>query len=160
MFVRWSEMQFDTTHYSIKACGDWMWEHALAGWRPYFIVIMFKPLNGSDEGVIAQMKRAIERDFYSSLCKRFSRHPNQPSQQDKLPMMWLFPDLPVGRRIRKPRSGKCSSTAMASTTMEHLCFRQFHDLRETSSSTSTATRMFMCAGRLSGLTFRKLNSWT
>jgi len=100
MYVRWSEVD-DNTHYSIKACADWVWEHVLEGWRSYLITNMFEPLNGNQEAVIAQMKRAMERDFYSSLCKRFSRHPRKPNQQDRLPRLWLFPDFPVFKMDKK-----------------------------------------------------------
>lgn len=100
MYFRWSEVD-DNTHYSIRACADWVWEHVLEGWRPYLITIMFEPLNGTQEAVITQMKRALERDLYSSLCKRFSRHPRKPSQQDRLPRLWLFPDFPVFKANKK-----------------------------------------------------------
>lgn len=100
MFFRYSEVD-DGTPSSIRACIDWVWVNALKGWTPYLITIMFEPLNGDQEAVIDQMKRAMEGNLYSSLCKRFSRHPRKLSQQDCLPRLWLFPDLPTWKMDAK-----------------------------------------------------------
>jgi len=100
MLFRWSLVD-DGTHYSIRACSDWAWDHVLKGWVPYLITIMFEPLSGDQEAVIAQIKRAMEDNLYSSLCKRFSRHPRKPNQQDRIPRLWLFPDFPVFKMDKK-----------------------------------------------------------
>lgn len=78
----------------IKGCTQWMEEGVLRGCKLYYVNIMFGPLRLPQSQIIPCMKKAIEK-FYGRFCTEFSRDPRAPSQQDKLPQFWLFPDLPV-----------------------------------------------------------------
>src|SRR3982750_706217 len=84
-----------------EACQLWMANGLMEGCSLYYINIMFARLQGGQHGIVAQMHKAIEKGFYGPLCTRFCRHPPAAPEQDKLPRLWLFPDLPV----RKGRDG-------------------------------------------------------
>lgn len=97
--IRYSKMDLEKMdNPMIKGCADWMWEYGINGWRPYYLNIMFQPYPGHRQAVLDQMKRAICVGFYARLCTEFAHHPTKPSQQKKLPMLWLFPDRPVWKQ--------------------------------------------------------------
>ncbi len=85
----------------ITGCADWMWSWGLQGWKPYYVNFMFKPFAGNGDAVAQQMRTAIENGFYPVFCKRFASHPTKPSQQKKLPKLWLPHDRPVYKRSNK-----------------------------------------------------------
>jgi hypothetical protein len=95
MGVSYSESNQLEVNPWIKGCASWIWEYWARGWKPYYINFMFQPLPGNVESVVQQMHRAICKGFYSRFCTEFSHHPSKPSQQGRLPMLWLFPDRPV-----------------------------------------------------------------
>src|ERR1035441_4646285 len=101
MVIRYSELDQLPTDPWIRGCADWMWKHGIDGWRPYYINIMFEPFPGNGVAVVEQMKRAICKGFYARFCTEFAHHPSRPSQQGKLPMLWLFPDRHVWKRFNK-----------------------------------------------------------
>jgi hypothetical protein len=88
----------------IQGYSDWIFQECWNGRLPYYINIMFHPLNGaSPELIIAQMQDAIYDCFYPTLCKRFAQHPCRSSQEHLLPRCVLFFDLPVWKRkLDKP----------------------------------------------------------
>jgi hypothetical protein len=104
MPVRYKESERFSENPWIVGCAEWMQEHLNEGWRLYYINIMFKPFSGNAEAVVAQMNRAICQGFYSRLCTEFSHHPTKPSQQMKLPMMWLFPDRHIWKKEKEKKS--------------------------------------------------------
>jgi hypothetical protein len=79
-------------------CTQWITNHVLEGWKPYYINIMFHPLSGSLPTLISTMHHAIHKRFYSRFCTRFVRDPQSISQQQRMPRLMLFPDLPVAKR--------------------------------------------------------------
>ena len=99
--VRYTKLNKLSNEPWIRGFADWMWEWGLQGWKPYYVNFMFEPLAGSGDAVVQQMRRAIEKGFYSEFCKRFASHPTKPSQQMKLPKFWLYHDRPVYKRSRK-----------------------------------------------------------
>jgi hypothetical protein len=100
--IRRSKIDIDQTDNPwIKGCADWVWKQRLNGWGAYYLNIMFQPYPGKPQAGRDQMKRAICKGFYSRYCTEFAHHPTRPSQQNKLPILWLFPDRPIGNRKHK-----------------------------------------------------------
>lgn len=79
----------------IIGCADWVWEQRLSGWDGYYMNFMFRPYPGKPQTIREQMVRAICKGFYSRFCTEFTHHPTKPSQQPRLPRLWLFPDRPA-----------------------------------------------------------------
>jgi hypothetical protein len=91
----------------IQGYSDWIFQECWNGRLPYYINIMFHPLNDSSPDlIIAQMQDAIYDCFYPTLCKRFARHPCRSSQERLLPRGILFFDLPVWKRKRDKPLGR------------------------------------------------------
>lgn len=84
----------------ISGYQKWVRGYVDRGWDPYFISCMFHQLPGSKSSVLRQMSREIER-VYSRLVTRFDRNPRSPAGSQRLPVMVLFPDLPVYKRERQ-----------------------------------------------------------
>jgi hypothetical protein len=78
----------------------WVRGYVDRGWDPYFVSLMFHQLPGSQASVLRQMKGEIER-VYSRLVTRFDRNPRSPAGSQRLPVMILFPDLPVYKREKR-----------------------------------------------------------
>jgi hypothetical protein len=90
----------------IQCYTDWLIQEIHQGRLPYYINIMFHPLNGeSYRALIDQMERAIYKYFYPTLCKQFAHHPGRKSQEYLLPRAMLFADLPVAKRHKELCSG-------------------------------------------------------
>jgi hypothetical protein len=88
----------------IDGCIQWMMNWVSVGWSAYYLNIMFNPLPGSLPTIVSTMHRGIHKGFYCSLCTRFVRNPRSPSEQQRLPKLWLYPDRPGFRRKRKKYS--------------------------------------------------------
>lgn len=79
-------------------CQEWIETHASTGWwTPFYINFMFERLPGSEEAVLGQMRRAIEK-FYGRFSTRFDRTPRAEGSQRHIPRLLLFPDKPVPKR--------------------------------------------------------------
>jgi hypothetical protein len=81
----------------VHAFGDWIIQEVLDGRIPYYINIMFDPLERLTP-VITQMTNAVyasKGSFYGKLCTRFDKHPGRKSRHRFLPHAFLFYDLPV-----------------------------------------------------------------
>jgi hypothetical protein len=79
----------------------WIKENRKDGWTAYYINFMFHSLQGTSKEVLEQMRDAISRDFYSKFLLQFVRHPHSRSAIGSMPILQLFPDLPVRKRTRK-----------------------------------------------------------
>lgn len=75
------------------------------GWQPNLATLMFKPLPGKPRAVIEQMRSEAER-VYSSFLPRVVRRPLLPESADRLPIMIVAPDGPVGKRDKPLASVK------------------------------------------------------
>jgi hypothetical protein len=78
----------------------WVRGYVDRAWDPYFVSLMFHQLPGSQASVLRQMKGEIER-VYTRLVTRFDRNPRSPAGSQRLPLMILFPDLPVYKREKR-----------------------------------------------------------
>lgn len=85
----------------IKGCIQWMQDQVSEGWDPYYVNFMFQPLPGSLPTIIAQMHSGIQAGFYSRFWSEFTRNSRSPSQQHRLPKLWLFPDRPGPKKQKK-----------------------------------------------------------
>jgi hypothetical protein len=83
-----------------EGCQRWIDEHRAEGWTPYYVNFMFRALRGKPEIVLEQMKRSIHKEFYTPFMMRFVRDPHREAEQDRMPRMMLFPDLPVFKQDR------------------------------------------------------------
>lgn len=81
-------------------CQRWVDEHRAKGWTPFYINFMFRALRGKPDVVLEQMKRSIHKEFYTPFMMRFVRDPHREAEQDRMPRMMLFPDLPVFKQDR------------------------------------------------------------
>ena len=81
----------------IQGYGDWVVGEYKRGWTPFYVNIMFEPLNRYQIPVpiIVQMQERIEKSFYPELCRRLLHHPERKGRHRYLPHVILFPDLPV-----------------------------------------------------------------
>jgi hypothetical protein len=82
----------------VHAYGDWIIQELFNGHNPYYINIMFDPLDRRMSTVITQMTDAVyaaKGSFYAKLCSRFDRHPGRKGRNRFLPHAFLFFDLPV-----------------------------------------------------------------
>src|ERR1700691_2278393 len=99
----WAYDQRNTTSDRLQIIGGyqkWVRVYTDRGWGPHHITFMFHQLPGSQASVLRQMKREIER-VYSRLVTRFDRNPRAPARSQFLPVMILFPDLPVYKHEKK-----------------------------------------------------------
>ena len=88
----------------VHAYGDWIIQELLNGHDPYYINIMFDPLDSREVTVITQMTDAVyaaKGSFYAKLCSRFDRHPGRKGRNRFLPHAFLFFDLPVFKYGKK-----------------------------------------------------------
>jgi hypothetical protein len=102
--TRYTAMTINLTSMSsnwINGCTQWITDHVLEGWNPYYINIMFHPLPGSLPTLISTMHHGIRKGFYSQFCTRFARDPRSKSGQQQIPRLWLIPDRPVSKRNGK-----------------------------------------------------------
>ncbi|MEX0827459.1 MAG: hypothetical protein WD005_00740 [Haliea sp.] len=61
---------------------------------------MFAPLRGSQDAVLSQMERELER-VYATMLTRIVRKPSSPANVGKLPIWLACPDLPVPKREKQ-----------------------------------------------------------
>ena len=88
----------------VHAYGDWIIQELFNGHNPYYINIMFDPLDRRMSTVITQMTDAVyaaKGSFYAKLCSRFDRHPGRKGRNRFLPHAFLFFDLPVFKYGKK-----------------------------------------------------------
>jgi hypothetical protein len=76
----------------IEAFVEWMQAYVTAGYKPYFLSFMFKPLPGNITIHLLQMSDEIER-LYSIFITHVVRNPTSPSQQLLRPLLIAAPDL-------------------------------------------------------------------
>ncbi|WP_155809773.1 hypothetical protein [Bradyrhizobium sp. URHA0013] len=82
----------------IPGLNEWILDHASTDWwSPFYINFMFERLPGSEEAVLAQMRKAIEK-YYGRSSTRFDRAPRSAHSQSRIPRLLLFPDKPVAKR--------------------------------------------------------------
>lgn len=81
-----------------EGCKQWIEEHRDSGWNAYYLNIMFNALRGTPDGILDQMKDAIHKEFYAPFMTRFVRDPHRKAEQERMPRLLLFPDLPVPKR--------------------------------------------------------------
>src|SRR3954471_16129722 len=67
----------------------------------YFLTFMFHPLPGNRENQIRMMSRDIGA-FYKRLLMRALRGPRSELHQNKRPLLFASPDLPIYKRIKDP----------------------------------------------------------
>lgn len=67
------------------------------GWHPHLATLMFAPLPGKPESVIAQMRAEAER-VYRIFLPRVVRRPLASGSAGRLPILIAAPDGPVGKR--------------------------------------------------------------
>lgn len=79
---------------------EWMYRLISEGWTLYYVNFMFGPLSGPPRIIVQEMKRAITK-FYGRFSLQFVRNGRAPSAQGRLPIIWLFPDLPVFKYMKQ-----------------------------------------------------------
>lgn len=84
----------------IQSTTDWLLDFSEDGYSIYYVNFMFHPLGFSQRAILPRMAEAIDR-FYSTLVKRFTHHPKALAEQARLPLMMLWPDLPVMKGKKK-----------------------------------------------------------
>ena len=89
----WSGNQTDPAAVWIKGCTEWMCKWVFKGWKLYYLNFMFEPLRGPPSAIIPQMRRGIYK-FYGRFCTEFVHDGRANSEQERMPQLWLFPDLP------------------------------------------------------------------
>ena len=70
------------------------------GYDPYLIDFMFRQLPGGQKSIREQMRQEIER-AYAKLAMQFDDHPGSEGREHRLPLMLLFPGLPVFKHKKK-----------------------------------------------------------
>ena len=53
------------------------------------------PLHGTTTEILEQMKDAIYREFYIPFMTKFVRDPHRKAEQEWMPRLRLYPDLPM-----------------------------------------------------------------
>jgi hypothetical protein len=100
----WSDNQTDPAGVWIKGCAQWIYDLVFKGWKLYYVNFMFEPLRGPPSAIIPQMRRGIHK-FYGRFCTEFIHNGRAKTEQERMPQLWLFPDLPVhknkGSSLRK-----------------------------------------------------------
>lgn len=97
---KWSRNQPDTADFWIKGTTEWMYEWMAQGWRLYYVNFMFEPFRGPSAGIVPYMWKGITK-FYGRFCLEFVHDGRAQSEQKRLPMLSLFPDLPVNKTEKK-----------------------------------------------------------
>jgi hypothetical protein len=90
----WSSNQIDPAQIWIKGCTQWIQELVSKGWKLYYVNFMFEPLHVPTAEIVLKMRRGIHK-FYGRFCTRFIHDGRAKSEQERMPMFLLFPDLPV-----------------------------------------------------------------
>jgi hypothetical protein len=78
----------------IEASVEWVQSYVAAGYKPYLLSFMFKPLPGTITIHLLQMSDEIER-LYSIFTNHIVRNSSSPSQQLLRPVLIAAPDLLV-----------------------------------------------------------------
>lgn len=91
---KWSSNQADSAQIWIKGCTQWMQEWVSKGWGLYYVNFMFEPLHVPAAAIVPTMRRGIHK-FYGRFCTQFIHDGRAKSEQERMPKLWLFPDLPV-----------------------------------------------------------------
>ncbi len=89
-----SSNQTDAADIWIKGCTEWVREWVLKGWEFYYVNFMFEPLHVPTAELVPKMRRGIYK-FYGRFCTEFVHEGRAKSEQERMPQLWLFPDLPV-----------------------------------------------------------------
>ena len=71
----------------------------MKGWKFYYINFMFEPLHVPTAELVPKMRKGIHK-FYGRFCTEFIRNGRAKSEQERMPQLWLFPDLPVHKNTR------------------------------------------------------------
>ena len=95
----WSGNKTDSACIWINGCTQWIYQLVLSGWKLYYVNIMFEPLRGPPSAIIPKMRRGIYK-FYGRFCTEFVHDGRAKSEQERMPQLWLFPDLPVHKNKR------------------------------------------------------------
>lgn len=90
---KWSSNKKDAVVWK-NGCTEWITRFVSNGWKLYYMNFMFEPLHGPRSEIVPQMHRTIEK-FYGQFCLRFAHNGRADSEQERMPKLWLFPDLPV-----------------------------------------------------------------
>ena len=93
---KWSSSQTDAGVIWIKGCTEWIQEWVSKGWKLYYVNFMFEPLRGPTGAIVPKMRRGIHK-FYGRFCTEFVHDGRAKSEQEDMPQLWLFPDLPVSK---------------------------------------------------------------
>lgn len=80
----------------VAGYGELAAQRVADGWMPSLVTLLFSPVPGRPEAVLAQMFNEAERD-YRTFITRVARRPLSPRSQDSLPVLIIAPDLPVGK---------------------------------------------------------------
>jgi hypothetical protein len=92
-----------STNDLITACSQWIQRYIdTYGWNPFLLTFMFKPLKGSQQGILHQMSTEVDR-VYSTFVTRVVRKPNSVYQKylNTRPLLIAFPDRPVGKHKKQ-----------------------------------------------------------
>jgi hypothetical protein len=97
---QWSGNQPDTADIWIKGTTQWMNEWVSQVWRLYYVNFMFEPFRGPPTAIVPYMWKGM-RKFYGRFCTEFIHDGRAKSEQERMPKLWLFPDLPVPKHEKK-----------------------------------------------------------
>ena len=92
--IEWSGHHYGPNGVWIIGSTQWMQTLVSRGWELYYVNFMFEPLRGPPATLAPKMRRAIHK-FYGRFCTEFVHDGRANSQQERMPRLWLFPDLPV-----------------------------------------------------------------
>lgn len=81
----------------VDAWGSFVVDYIDAGWQPYLLSFMFKPLRGYEAAKMQQMARLLEK-AYGIFVTRVVRKPRAEGRRGRLPIWLCAPDLPVAKR--------------------------------------------------------------
>lgn len=88
----------------IEGCIQWIQQYRDKGWIAYYVNIMFERLDGTTTEILEQMRDAIYREFYKPFMLKFVRDPHRRAEQEWMPQLKLYPDLPMLRQKRRKTS--------------------------------------------------------
>ena len=83
----------------IDAYCDWVSSLCNAGYKPFLLTFMFRPIRFSPKKKKDIMEDAIAR-FYSRVVTRFTRNPNRTAELDQRPILIAAADLPVHKTAK------------------------------------------------------------
>jgi hypothetical protein len=83
-----------------KGIVQWIEDAKNEGFEPFYINVMFKPLWGAGDRLVAEMHRAVRKGFYGRLCTQFVRDPKNPAKHYLLPRLKLWLDRPCYKGMR------------------------------------------------------------